>query len=230
MIEAPSGSADFCVATERQRAASEPGAGRPPLANQLPVPGRRAKLRAAEVNLHIVDAMIAEAAPHLAALQEQAAAYARYYQVERELRDLLLLHYALTHAQTVPSSIHSSTRIRCARALGYARSPLGRQPRACDRRPDRPPSPARPQVRVQRPSDVVATDSRAGERRCAVWSRPRARLGRLARQGAEPCDEGDARSQAHRSWDAGAGRGQPPAPPDTRAAGPVAVVAGPRHA
>ena len=52
------------------------------------------KLRATEANLRNVDAMIAEGAPHLAVLREQAEAYNAYRAVERELRDLLLLHYA----------------------------------------------------------------------------------------------------------------------------------------
>src|ERR671935_1951353 len=78
-----------------------------------------AKLRAAEANLHNVDAMIAEAAPHLAALQEQAAAYARYHEVERELRDLLMLHYAHAHAQAV------ERRGRRARGAGGPPGPSG---------------------------------------------------------------------------------------------------------
>lgn len=52
------------------------------------------KLRATESNLRNVDAMVAEATPHLAVLREQADAYNRYRAVERELRDGLLLHYA----------------------------------------------------------------------------------------------------------------------------------------
>ncbi len=52
------------------------------------------KLKATEANLHNVDAMIAEATPHLAVLRAQADAYNAYREVERELHDLLLLHYA----------------------------------------------------------------------------------------------------------------------------------------
>jgi len=52
------------------------------------------RLRTADANLQNVDVMVSEAAPHLAILREQAAAYGQYHTVERELRDVLLLHYA----------------------------------------------------------------------------------------------------------------------------------------
>ena len=75
-----------------------------------------AKLRAAEANLRNVDAMIAEAAPHLAALQAQAAAYAQYHEVERELRALLLQHYAQAYAQACERRDRTTGELAVARA------------------------------------------------------------------------------------------------------------------
>lgn len=70
-----------------------------------------ARLGAAEENLRQVDAMIAAAGPHVALLREQARAAGQYDAVERELRDVLILHHARAYADAL------ARRGRCARAL-----------------------------------------------------------------------------------------------------------------
>lgn len=75
-----------------------------------------AKLRATEANLRHVDAMIAEATPLLASLQEQAAAYAQYHEVERELRDLLLLQYAHSYGQAQEKRARAAAELEAMRA------------------------------------------------------------------------------------------------------------------
>ncbi len=72
------------------------------------------KLRAAESNLQSVDAMIAEGAPHIALLRRQAVAYEGYHAVERELRDLLLVHYAHAYAAAIGRRARADTELTAA--------------------------------------------------------------------------------------------------------------------
>ncbi len=72
------------------------------------------KLRAAETNLQSVDAMIAEGAPHIALLRQQAVAYEGYHAVERELRDVLLVHYAHAYAAAIGRRARADTELAAA--------------------------------------------------------------------------------------------------------------------
>jgi len=73
------------------------------------------KLKATEANLHNVDAMIAEATPHLAVLRAQADAYNAYREVKRELRDLLLLHYAHAYRGVAARGTRLAAELAAAR-------------------------------------------------------------------------------------------------------------------
>ncbi len=80
------------------------------------------KLKATEANLHNVDAMIAEATPHLAVLRTQADAYNAYRAVERELRGLLLLHYAHAYNGVAARGTRLAAELTAARdAVAAAR-------------------------------------------------------------------------------------------------------------
>jgi len=72
------------------------------------------KLRAAETNLQSVDAMIAEGAPHIALLRRQAVVYEGYHAVERELRDVLLVHYAHAYAAAIGRRARADTELAAA--------------------------------------------------------------------------------------------------------------------
>ncbi len=73
-----------------------------------------AKLRAAETNLQSVDAMLAEGAPHIALLRRQAVAYEGYHALERDLRDLLLVHYAHAHANAAARQARADAELAAA--------------------------------------------------------------------------------------------------------------------
>jgi len=72
------------------------------------------KLRAAETNLRSVDAMLAEGAPHIALLHRQAVAYEGYHAVERDLRDLLLIHYAHAHTSATARQTRADADLAAA--------------------------------------------------------------------------------------------------------------------
>jgi len=82
-----------------------------------------ARLRATDANLRNVDAMIAEATPHLSTLRAQADAYNNYRAVERELRDGLLAHYTQAYRATDGRLQRATAELAAAeRAVEAARS------------------------------------------------------------------------------------------------------------
>ncbi len=117
------------------------------------------KLRAAEANLQHVEAMIAEAAPHLALLREQAAAYAQYSEVERDLRALLLLHYAQSHAAATERRGNAAAEVAAASAALEAA-------RAAVRQADARLSATRERARLRgRDADKLRSEVRAAHER-----------------------------------------------------------------